>query len=107
MGVENEDENCPMQELKRQIDAMHKKVGVLSRRSKHTEADFRTDLQSKTHENSLLIQEVTELRVEQKTLQRQARDLDLRVRQAENKLLAEREAREAAIESVANPMIVS
>eukprot|EP00929_Paragymnodinium_shiwhaense_P031142 TRINITY_DN17520_c0_g1_i1.p1 TRINITY_DN17520_c0_g1~~TRINITY_DN17520_c0_g1_i1.p1 ORF type:complete len:1419 (-),score=422.29 TRINITY_DN17520_c0_g1_i1:36-4292(-) len=80
------DESLPMQELSRQIGVMGNKVVMLSGKSKADDGAFRKDIADKTHDNSLLIQEVSELRVEQKALQRQLKDLDLQVRLAEAKV---------------------
>eukprot|EP00928_Gymnodinium_smaydae_P038578 TRINITY_DN26587_c0_g2_i3.p1 TRINITY_DN26587_c0_g2~~TRINITY_DN26587_c0_g2_i3.p1 ORF type:complete len:1029 (+),score=221.22 TRINITY_DN26587_c0_g2_i3:1007-4093(+) len=99
------DDDLATQEIQRQIGALEGKVTTLSSVDKRTEALCRANIRQKTQENSLLIQEVNELRVEQKNLQREAKDLELRVKQAEYKLNAEREARDAAKILSASPSL--
>lgn len=77
--------NIPMEELRRQGKLMALKVSQLAANKATTEDTCRKDIQNKTTENSLLIHELNMLRVEKKTLQRQVKDLLLRVRQAELK----------------------
>jgi hypothetical protein len=78
-GAENA---IPMEELHRQTKLMEKKVSLLASNKSVTEARCRQDIQAKTTENSLLIHELNILRVERTALQRQVKDLDLRVRHA-------------------------
>merc|ERR1719395_345364 len=79
--------SIPIEELKRQARLMEKKVSQLAANKATTEDRCRQDIQNKTTENSLLIHELDMLRVERKNLNRQVKDLLLRVRQAEQKEL--------------------
>merc|ERR1719375_2113484 len=79
------EQSIPMEELRRQTKLMEKKIGQLAANKAVIENKCKQDIQNKTTENSLLIHELNMLRVERKTLQRQVKDLLLRVRQAELK----------------------
>ncbi|CAE8635094.1 unnamed protein product, partial [Polarella glacialis] len=68
---------------------MGRKADVLAARGESAAVTCQSDIIQKTQENSLLIQEADELRVEKKALMRQLKDLELRVRQGEQKLAAE------------------
>lgn len=81
------EQNIPMEELRRQTRLMEKKVTQLGVNKGATELQCRQDIQNKQTENSLLIHELNMLRVHKKTLNRQVKDLMLRVRQAELKAL--------------------
>merc|ERR550537_1916418 len=76
----------PIEELRRQARLMETKVAQLAANKASTEARCRQDITNKTTENSLLIHELDMLRVERKNLNRQVKDLLLRVRQAEFKI---------------------
>jgi len=83
-------------ELGWQIKVVQKKAVALADKSRKTEATCSADIMHKMHENSLLIQELNEIRVEQKVLNRETEDLELRCRQAERRL-AEKAAKGAPL----------
>jgi len=93
-------DTLPMQELQRQIAVVERKVECLTLKAKKDEKDGKSDIQTKTHDNSLLIKELTELRIEQKALNRDVNNLELKVKQTEMKLAHEREA--AAVAAAVN-----
>mmetsp|Transcript_12331 Transcript_12331/g.28196 ORF Transcript_12331/g.28196 Transcript_12331/m.28196 type:complete len:399 (-) Transcript_12331:11-1207(-) len=78
-------EDLPIQELGRQIQVMERKASMLALRSKRGEATCKADTRSKTQENSLLIHELEELRIEKKSLQAQVQELQLQVRLAHHR----------------------
>eukprot|EP00927_Polykrikos_kofoidii_P049000 TRINITY_DN43152_c0_g1_i1.p1 TRINITY_DN43152_c0_g1~~TRINITY_DN43152_c0_g1_i1.p1 ORF type:complete len:1459 (-),score=287.25 TRINITY_DN43152_c0_g1_i1:39-4415(-) len=90
--LKDPEELLPLEELERHIAVMEKKANILSTKEKITSTDFQNDIRQQTQENALLIQEVTELRVEQKALERVVKDLELQVHQAKTKLALERKA---------------
>lgn len=65
---------------------MERKIRSLAMKGGRTETACKVDLQRKAHENSLLIHELNELRTEKRALQNQVRNLELKLRQAEQKL---------------------
>lgn len=77
---------APMKELGRQIEVLDKKAKLLSEYGASTEANCKAEIMAKTQENSLLIQELTELRAEIKQREKQAKELELRVLQEQQKL---------------------
>jgi len=81
------EQSIPMEELRRQTKLMEKKIGQLAANKAVIENKCKQDIQNKTTENSLLIHELNMLRVERKTLQRQVKDLQLRVHNAELKAM--------------------
>jgi len=83
-------ENEAAQELKRQIQIVQRKATSLKVKGNNTDITCKADIMQKTHENSLIINELDELRVENKTLQRQSKDLELRVRQMEQRAAEQR-----------------
>jgi len=81
----DEESNPPMLELNRQIQVMERKATTLTKKGKSSEDTCKADIIHKTQENSLLIHELDELRVEKKALHKQLKELELRVRQAEQR----------------------
>jgi len=81
----DEGTSLPMQELGRQIQVMERKASMLALRSKRGEATCKADTRRKTQENSLLIHELEELRIEKKSLQAEVQELELQVRLAEQR----------------------
>jgi hypothetical protein len=80
-SIAKDSENAvPMGELRSHTKLMERKVSQLGKNKASIEDRCKQDIQSKTAENSLLIHELNLLRVERKSLQRQVKDLDLRVR---------------------------
>jgi len=79
------EQSIPMEELRRQGQLMEKKVKQLALNKATTEDRCKSGIQSKTTENSLLIHELNLLRVEQKALQRQVKDLLLACKMAQVK----------------------
>jgi len=92
-----DDNTFAMQELQRQIAVMERKVSTLAAQGRQTDAACRSSIQKETRDNSLLIKEVNEIRVEQKVLEKRTKELELKVRQAENKVAQHKEKREAAL----------
>mmetsp|Transcript_73714 Transcript_73714/g.130134 ORF Transcript_73714/g.130134 Transcript_73714/m.130134 type:complete len:1375 (-) Transcript_73714:58-4182(-) len=82
----DEENSPPMMELNRQIQVMERKATTLAKKGKSSEETCKADIIHKTQENSLLIHELDELRVEKKALGKQLKELELRVRQAEQRL---------------------
>eukprot|EP00439_Symbiodinium_sp_Y106_P059922 s2885_g8.t2 len=64
---------------------MERKASMLALRSKRGEATCKADTRRKTQENSLLIHELEELRIEKKSLQAEVQELELQVRLAEQR----------------------
>merc|ERR1719387_1450131 len=58
------EDKLPIEELQRQMRLMERKVTTLAVKGGRTEAACKSDIQRKAHENSLLIHELNELRVE-------------------------------------------
>lgn len=81
----DEGTSVPMQELGRQIQVMERKASMLALRSKRGEATCKADTRRKTQENSLLIHELEELRIEKKSLQAEVQELELQVHLAEQR----------------------
>jgi len=83
--VSKEDQGS-MGELDRQMKLMERKIRTLAMKGGRTELACKTDIQRKSHENSLLIHELNELRVEKRNLQDQVKNLELNLRQTQQKL---------------------
>ncbi|CAK9040854.1 unnamed protein product [Durusdinium trenchii] len=77
---QDEEQSRPIQELGRQIQVMERKAGMLNLRVRSGETTSKADRIHKAQENSLLICELEELRIEKKALMAQAKDLELRIR---------------------------
>jgi len=85
-SFKKEDEfSVPMQELGNQVKIMERKASLLESRGKISEDTCKADIIHKTEENFLLIHELDEIRVETKALTKQMKELELRVRQAEQR----------------------
>jgi chromosome segregation ATPase len=90
--VKNQDEHVSkedqqsMKELDRQMKLMERKIQSLAMKGGRTELACKTDIQRKSHENSLLIHELNELRLEKRGLQDQVKNLELSLRQCQQKL---------------------
>eukprot|EP00746_Dinoflagellata_sp_MGD_P164664 gnl/MRDRNA2_/MRDRNA2_93427_c0_seq1.p1 gnl/MRDRNA2_/MRDRNA2_93427_c0~~gnl/MRDRNA2_/MRDRNA2_93427_c0_seq1.p1 ORF type:complete len:1327 (-),score=290.79 gnl/MRDRNA2_/MRDRNA2_93427_c0_seq1:168-4148(-) len=83
--VSKEDQQS-MEELDRQMKLMERKIRSLAMKGGRTEVACKTDIQRKSHENSLLIHELNELRMEKRGLQDQVKNLELNLRQTQQKL---------------------
>jgi len=83
--VTKEDQQS-MGELDRQMKLMERKIRTLAMKGGRTELACKTDIQRKSHENSLLIHELNELRTEKRALQDQVKNLELTLRQTQQKL---------------------
>jgi len=77
---QDEEQSRPIQELQRQIQVMERKASMLAQRGKVGEATAKADIIHKTEENSLLIHELEELRIEKKSLSAKAKALTLQIR---------------------------
>merc|ERR1719428_1711962 len=84
--VDSKEDQQSMEELDRQMKLMERKVRSLAMKGGRTELACKTDIQRKSHENSLLIHELNELRTEKRSLQDQVKNLELNLRQAQQKL---------------------
>jgi len=78
-----DEDQVPLEELKRQIMLMERKVTTLAVKGGRTQAVCKMDIQKKAHENSLLIHELNELRVEKRTLQSNVKALELKLKGCE------------------------
>lgn len=76
----DEEQSRPIQELGRQIQVMERKANMLAQRGKNGEATAKADIIHKTQENSLLIHELEELRIEKKALVTKVKELELQIR---------------------------
>lgn len=85
-NITKTEDTLPLQELTRQIDLMERKVSTLTSKGKVSEKGCRDEIVKKTEENSKLIQELSVVRVENTALQREAKDLELRVRAKKQRL---------------------
>jgi len=83
--AKDEEVRVPIEELRRQTKAIGKKVALMTNNKAAAEVKCRMDIQQKTQENSLLIHELDELRVDRRALQHQVKVLELRVRLAQQK----------------------
>jgi len=81
-----EEEQLPMEELQRQMRLMERKVSSLAVKGVRTESVCKSDIQRKGHENSMLIHELNELRVERKTSQTKMRLLELKLKETEQEV---------------------
>lgn len=79
-----------MQELSRQVEVMQRKSSSLAAKGKQTETTCKMDISKKMHDNTELIQELDELRMEKKSLERHAKDLEFSVALMEKKVAARR-----------------
>lgn len=84
--------SLPLRELGRQVKVMERKARILDLNGTKNEETSKADIISKTQENSLLIHELDELRVEKKALERQLTNLELQVRQTEQRQAEEQAA---------------
>eukprot|EP00930_Biecheleria_cincta_P023169 TRINITY_DN1677_c0_g1_i1.p1 TRINITY_DN1677_c0_g1~~TRINITY_DN1677_c0_g1_i1.p1 ORF type:complete len:1409 (-),score=359.14 TRINITY_DN1677_c0_g1_i1:32-4258(-) len=90
--VADQEGSLPLRELGRQVKVMERKARILDLNGSKNEDTSKADIISKTQENSLLIHELDELRVEKKALERQLTMLELRVRQSEQRRAEEEQA---------------
>lgn len=88
----DQDGSLPLRELGRQVKVMDRKARILDLSGSKNEDTSKSDIISKTQENSLLIHELDELRVEKKALERQLTNLELQVRQSEQRRAEEEQA---------------
>ncbi|CAE7559596.1 unnamed protein product [Symbiodinium natans] len=85
------------------LGVMERKASMLALRSKRGEATCKADTRRKTQENSLLIHELEELRIEKKSLQVQVQELELQVKLAEQKV--EQKQVQKALPSTGKPQL--
>jgi len=76
-GLTAKQDRLPIEEIQRQMRLMERKVTSLAAKGLHMEATGKMDIQRKSLENATLVHELNELRVQKKSLQSQARNLQL------------------------------
>lgn len=91
--------SMPLMELGRQVKVMERKAKILDLSGTKNEETSKADIIAKAQENSLLIHELDELRVEKKALQRQLTNLELQVRQTEQRRAEEAEQAAKALKN--------
>lgn len=88
----DQDGSLPLRELGRQVKVMDRKARIMDFNGSKNEDTSKSDIISKTQENSLLIHELDELRVEKKALERQLTNLELQLRHTEQRRAEEEQA---------------
>lgn len=85
-GPAQSDEQLPGEELQRQMRLLERKISTLASNGNRKETAARLDLQQKAQENSTLIRELNELRVEKKALHSSVRNLEGKLKEAERRV---------------------